>query len=265
MQSILDFFLGVTLEQYTTFILIWGGLGVVAGIAMYFQGKLPISSKMDDLNERWLGSIDKKLGWILMEIPILITVLFFHIASSTEYNVSSIIVAFFVLHYTNRALIYPYRIKAEGKRMPVASMLSSMVFYAINGYLIGFYFGAFKAYPIEWLYDPRFILGAALFLFGFYVNIQSDNILMNLRKPGETGYKIPKGGFYKWISCPNYFGEIIEWTGFALMSWSLPGVVYALWVGLPLISQGIHAHKWYLEKFADNYPKERKAVIPFLL
>ena len=65
------------------------------------------------------------------------------------------------------------RIKVAGKTMPVYTMLTSMVFYTVNGYLIGHYFGQLRDYPIEWLYDPRFIIGVALFLFGFFVNIHS--------------------------------------------------------------------------------------------
>lgn len=265
MDFVLTFLLNISLENYTFFLLLWGALGIIAGIATYFAGDLPISSKKDNLSGRWLGSIDKKKGWMIMETPILISVLFFHLASVKTIHVASLMVLAFVIHYVNRALIYPQRIKANGKRMPVSTMTNSMIFYTINGYLIGYYFGAFKTYPTEWLWDPRFIIGMLMFVAGFLINIQSDNILINLRKPGETEYKIPEGGCFRWVSCPNYFGEIIEWTGFAIMTWSLPGLVYALWVGLPLMSQALLAHRWYVETFAEKYPKSRKAVIPYLL
>ncbi len=51
---------------------------------------------------------------------------------------------------------------------------------------------------------------------GYAINHHADSVLLSLRKPGETGYKIPYGGLYKYISCPNYFGEMVEWFGFAL-------------------------------------------------
>lgn len=265
MDAALSLLLHLSYQHYITFILIWGALGITASIVIYLLGELPISSKKDNLSGRWLGSINKKAGWMIMETPILISVIYFHLASIDLFNISTLMVFFFIIHYINRALIYPQRIKTSGKRMPVSSMFYSMVFYSINGYLIGYYFGAFKAYPVEWLWDPRFLFGLLLFVSGFFINVQSDNILIHLRKPGETDYKIPQGGFFRWVSCPNYFGEIIEWTGFAIMTWSLPGLIYALWVGLPLISQALQAHQWYREKFPDDYPKERKAVLPFIL
>ena len=180
-------------------------------------------------------------------------------------NASVVILGLFIIHYINRALIYPYRIKIKGKKMHVSMMLSSMIFYVVNGYLVAYYFGSLREYEVGWLISPQFIIGTLLFLVGFAINISSDNILINLRKPGETGYKIPQGGFFKYVSCPNYFGEIIEWIGFAILSWSSIGTVYAIWVGVPLFAQAIQAHNWYKKEFADTYPSKRKAVFPGII
>ena len=54
-------------------------------------------------------------------------------------------------------------------------------------------------------------------------------MLRELRKPGETGYKIPVGGLYRLLSCPNYFGELLEWIGFAIAAWSLPAFMFAVY------------------------------------
>lgn len=72
---------------------------------------------------------------------------------------------------------------------------------------------------IDWTKDPRFCIGWVVLVVGFLINVSSDNILIHLRQPGETGYKIPRGGLFRYVSCPHYLGEIIEWTGFALLSW----------------------------------------------
>lgn len=39
----------------------------------------------------------------------------------------------------------------------------------------------------------RVFIGLALFLLGMLTNIHADYVLRNLRKPGETGYKISRG------------------------------------------------------------------------
>jgi 3-oxo-5-alpha-steroid 4-dehydrogenase 1 len=253
------------LDSYTRFLYGWVALGILSALVIHFSGLLPLSSRYENQHRVIFGSIDKKLGWIIMETPILVAVLYFYLVGDNAFGVATVIVGAFVLHYVHRALIYPHRIKVRGKTMPVYTVVASMLFYTVNGYLIGHYFGSLRAYSIEWLIDPRFLAGAALFVSGFVINVTSDNILIRLRAPRETGYKIPREGLFRLVSCPNFFGEMVEWLGFAVMSWSLPGVVYALWVSLTLFATALGTHRWYLEHFGGDYPPDRKAVLPFLI
>ena len=149
--------------------------------------------------------------------------------------------------------------------MPVTIVISAFFFNLINAYINGYWLGSLAVkYNISWISDPRFIAGCLLFIYGMLINLRSDNLLIHLRKPGGTGYTIPVKGLFAYISCPNHFGEIIEWSGFAIMTWSLPGLSFALWTMVNLIPRALQHHRWYKEKFAD-YPPERKAVIPFIL
>ena len=95
------------------------------------------------------------------------------------------------------------------------------------------------------------------------INWHSDDILRNLRKPGDEGYRIPRGGAFELVSGANFFGEIVQWSGFALASWSLPGLAFALFTFSNIAPRGASHHQWYLQAFKD-YPPSRRAVIPFL-
>ena len=77
-------------------------------------------------------------------------------------------------------------------------------------------------------------------------------------------YYLPEGGLYDLVSSPNYLGEIIEWSGWAIATWSLPGLLFALGAVGCIGVRSIHTHKWYKDCFKD-YPKDRKALIPFIL
>jgi steroid 5-alpha reductase family enzyme len=103
-----------------------------------------------------------------------------------------------------------------------------------------------------------------MFFSGYIINIHSDSILRGLRAKNETGYKIPGTGLFKFVSSPNYFGEILEWTGWAVATWSLPGAAFALWTIANLAPRAFANHRWYLDHFPD-YPSQRKALIPFIL
>jgi len=261
----MSFLTSLDSATFDRFVYAWGALGILSSLGIYLSSQLPLSSRLEGQRVARLGTLDKKLGWIIMETPILIAVSYFFLTGRNPINASVVIVGAFVLHYAHRALIFPHRIKVRGKRMPVTTVLASMAFYTVNGYLIGYYFGSLRAYPIEWLLDPRFIVGSTLFITGFVINVSSDNILIGLRAPGESDYKIPRGGLFEYISCPNFFGEIVEWTGFAIMSWSLPGMVYAAWVSLTLFSTGLGTHRWYIEHFGEAYPQDRRAIVPYVI
>jgi protein-S-isoprenylcysteine O-methyltransferase Ste14 len=208
-------------------------------------------------------SINVKSGWVIMEVAALLS---FDISFLLTIR-SSIAWVFFLLwnaHYIYRTFLFPLRMPVSSKVMPITIILSGFIFNCINGYLNGRYFSAFgPMYTIDWLISPQFIIGVLLFVLGFFINIHSDNILLQLRKPGETDYKIPSGFLYEYISCPNYFGEVIEWFGWAIATWSLPGLAFAIFTAANLIPRAYSNHRWYREKFS-HYPTKRKAVIPFI-
>jgi 3-oxo-5-alpha-steroid 4-dehydrogenase 1 len=249
------------------YIIVWGwiAIAVIAFFALQF-----ITAPFGRHTRNDFGpTINARLAWCLMELPSpLVFSFFFLMGSNSPTTAMWVFFGLWNLHYLNRSLIYPFRQKDTKKRMPVAIMWSAIGFNLMNGFINGYYLGNFapvEIYDAAWLTDPRFIVGLIIFFVGMGINIQSDNVLLALRKPGETGYKIPKGSLFRYVSCPNLFGEMLEWTGFAILIWSLPALAFAIWTVANLLPRAIDHHKWYLDKFGDEYPKERRAVFPFLL
>ncbi len=250
----------MTWQFYYYFALSWIGIGVIT----FFYLLKQTAPYGRHTTEKWGPMIDNKLGWFLMEFFVLVVLYFFLLKGGFQFNlVSGIIIGLFSFHYLNRSIIFPLRIKTKGKKMPLLIMISAMGFNMMNGFLLGYYFSNFAHYDISWLTDPRFIIGCLIFISGLILNWYSDAILIHLRKPGETGYKIPKGGMFHLISCPNLLGELIEWTGFAILSWSLPGLAFFVWTFANLVPRALSHHKWYLGKFED-YPAKRKAIFPYV-
>ncbi len=214
----------------------------------------------------WGPMINNRLGWMFMEVVSPLALLYWMFSGAPALSPALYVLAgLWVLHYINRSIIFPLRLHTRGKRMPLAIVLSAVFFNLGNGFFNGYWWGYLApAYPAHWLYDPRFIGGAALFLAGVWINHKADDMLIALRKPGETGYKIPRGWLFRYISCPNHFGEILEWCGFALMAWNLPAFSFAIWTAANLIPRAVAHHRWYKGHFED-YPRERKAVIPGIL
>ena len=147
--------------------------------------------------------------------------------------------------------------------MPLVIVCSGIFFNLINGFSLGYYFAFLANYPDNYFMQPHFITGAILFAAGIFINWKADNVLIHLRNPDETDYKIPIGWLFKYVSCPNLFGEIIEWAGYACMCWNLPATSFFIWTIANLIPRALSHHKWYKKQF-ENYPIERKAVFPYM-
>ena len=78
-------------------------------------------------------------------------------------------------------------------------------------------------------------------------------------------YKIPRGGMFEYVSGANFFGECLEWTGFALASWSMSGLAFAVFTWANIGPRALQHHRWYQTKFGAEYPRHRRALIPGVL
>lgn len=215
--------------------------------------------------EGWGPSLPAKWGWMIMEAPSPICfVVVFVMFEGWKRPPALVLAGLYLLHYIYRSFIFPFRMRGADKPKPFLTTGLAFVFNICNGSCNAFAIAALGAHlTSDWFFDPRFAIGIVVFALGYFWNQQSDSILRNLRAPGETGYKIPYGGLYRFVSSPNYLGEIIEWTGFAIAAWTFPAAAFAFFTACNLVPRGVSNHKWYLENFAD-YPKERRAVLPFI-
>jgi protein-S-isoprenylcysteine O-methyltransferase Ste14 len=213
----------------------------------------------------WGPSIPSRVAWVVMESPAVFVFLAIYLGGQNRGAlVPGVLLGMWMLHYVQRTFIFPFRIRSEGKEMALSIASMAFAFNLLNAYLNARWISHFGDYGAEWLADPRFLCGALLMLIGWLINIHSDTVLIRLRAPGETGYKIPRGGLYRWVSCPNYFGELLEWLGWALATWSGAGLAFALYTAANLVPRAVSHHRWYQERFED-YPKTRRAVLPSLL
>ncbi len=212
----------------------------------------------------WGPRVSWLTGWLVMESPAVLVFLACFVAGDHASElVPLVLLGIWQFHYLHRTLIFPFRMRSRDKQMPWIVPLMGLGFNTINAYANARWISQFGTYGAEWLADPRFLVGAALFATGFAINYRADRMLAALRRPGETDYKIPRGWLYEYITCPNYFGEILEWIGWAIATWSLPGLGFALFTIANVGPRAFAHRRWYRERFPD-FPRARKALIPFL-
>ncbi|GAA0155235.1 dehydrogenase [Lithospermum erythrorhizon] len=214
----------------------------------------------------WGPTLPPSAAWCLMESPTLfLPFLLFPFGRNRLNPKSILLISPFLFHYFNRTIIYPSRIfKITSKGFPLSVALMAFGFNLLNGYVQARWLSHYADLggDDEWFWW-RFGGGLLVFGFGMVVNLKSDNVLLGLRGQGG-GYRVPRGGWFEYVSCPNYFGEILEWLGWGVMTWSYAGFGFFLYTCANLVPRARATHQWYLDKFGEDYPKDRKCVIPFL-
>ncbi len=244
----------------------WMVRGVIALCPVVFLALLRVRAGYGRHRRAGRGpEVPARVAWVLMEAPTVALFWPVYLSGAHAWEpVPLALAALFEGHYAYRTLVYPLRIR-PGKRGAAWWVVAlGMGFQVVNTWLIATWLSHLGDYAGWTLADPRLVCGGALFGAGWWANLASDRILRDLRRPGETGYRVPHGGLFRWVSAPNYLGEIVEWFGFAVASWSWAGLAFALFTAANLVPRALAHHRWYQERFAD-YPRSRRAILPYLL
>ena len=254
----------MTYSVYCTVEIIMAVIGFFCFIALYF---IP-AGYGQMIGKQWGFSFNNKAAWVLMELPALTVILALLFTLNYPHRpVRILLAAFYILHYIQLNLIFPYLLKWKNK-MPLLIVLMGMLFNTVNAFLIGlwlFYFSAPEYYRSAWLSDPRFITGALLFFCGMTVNIRSDAYIRSLRKPGDSKHYYPCKGLYRFVTSANYSGELLEWLGFAILTWSPAGFLFVFWTACNLVPRSDTIHKKYAQDFPQEFAQYRpKRIIPFI-
>lgn len=248
---------------FNVFLFLQFGLAAVSFFLLFFV-TAPYGRHVQ---KGWGPVLQARFGWFLMEFPAFFMILLFYVlAGGYRMLVPTVFLLLWEMHYIQRTFIYPAIMRnGDKKKFPLTVAAMGFTFNLLNGGVNGWYLYIMGGtYSVQWLLDPRFIIGAAVFLTGFGINLYADRKLRILRDKNKKEYSIPRGGLFELVSSPNYFGEMIEWIGWAVMTWSLPGLAFAVFTFANLFPRALSNHRWYKKTF-KNYPKERKAIVPFLL
>lgn len=238
-------------------------IAVIVFIALYFvkAGYGIFRTK------QWGLSINNKVAWVMMEAPVFIVMLYMWASNGASTALPSFLTfLLFQLHYFQRSFIFPMLMKGKS-RMPIAIMLMGITFNVINGLLIGTSLFVFPPSLFDegmaYLTHPTSIAGIAIFFFGMAINLHSDHVIRHLRKPGDTRHYLPQKGFYRYVTSANYLGELVEWTGFALLCSTPAAWLFVLWTAANLVPRAAAIHRHYREEFGEAVGT-RKRVIPFV-
>lgn len=139
-------------------------------------------------DKKWGASLSNRIGWIVMEAPVFITMIFLWIFATDEYRFDPIRITFLVLfqiHYFQRSFIFPFLIKGNS-RMPLSIVSMGIIFNLLNALMQGgwiFYISPLDYYTAEWFYSPQFIIGVIIFFGG---NVYQHSIRLHYTPPAQA-------------------------------------------------------------------------------
>lgn len=254
----------ITVDVFNYFLIAMIAIAVIVFVALYFikAGYGMFVSK------KWGICINNKTAWALMEMPVFLLMMLLWAFSSRRWETAPLVfLLFFQSHYFRRAFLFPFLLKGKS-RMPLSIMFMGITFNLCNAFAQGgwiFYFSPADYYTSDWFTSPQFIIGTIIFYGGMLININSDQIIRNLRKPGDTNYYFPKGGMFKYVTSAHYFGEIIEWIGFAILTWSIPGLVFVIWTMANLVPRSNAIYNKYKLMFPEEMKSKKiKRIFPYI-
>jgi 3-oxo-5-alpha-steroid 4-dehydrogenase 1 len=254
--------MNIDVSTYHLVLWIMAFMGLFVFITLYFvdagYGKFR--------SNKWGYSINNKIGWVLMECPALIPVCYTVISQETS-NLALLFMSLYALHYIYRSFIFPSLLKGKSK-MPLAITAMGAMFNLMNSSLLCASVVLFPtdaytdicSYATNW----NFWVGIAVFFLGMYTHMKADHTIRHLRKPGDTNHYLPKGGMFDYVTSANYFGELLEWTGFAILLCNPAAWMFVWWTAANLVPRAHAINKKYRAEFGNEQVGKRKRVIPFI-
>ncbi|EPY32742.1 3-oxo-5-alpha-steroid 4-dehydrogenase 1 [Strigomonas culicis] len=229
----------------------------------------------------------------------------------------------FLFHYIHRSFIFPLFLGRSRNDTPLHVTLSATAYCLFNGRLqllasitlypvphdagggaslVEFFFnrGAQSSLCLVWLLALVALGGSYCFFRGMYINMMSDYMLIDLRRQRQRplardhqtaevralkqNYAIPYGFYFEHVSCPNFYGELVEWLGYAVTVLAT-GVVrphpsaafgalgfgraaaafsFFVYTAANLVPRAVCHHAWYIHTFGDAYRAlHRRAIFPW--
>lgn len=253
----------MSIELFDQILIGFSAVGLIVFIALFFvkagYGMFRTA--------QWGFSIPNKIGWLLMEAPVFFVMLILWLQSDRSVlSVPFLFFLLFELHYFQRSFVFPFLMKGKSQ-MPVAIMLMGVVFNLLNGYIQGewlFFLAPEDLYTSDYLCQINFWIGILVFFLGMGINWHSDYVIRHLRQPGDTRHYLPEKGLYHWVTSGNYFGELLEWTGFALATSSPAAWVFVWWTFANLAPRAYAIRQKYREEFGVEAVGKRKCLIPYI-
>ncbi|KAI9676789.1 MAG: hypothetical protein M1829_002884 [Trizodia sp. TS-e1964] len=220
-------------------------------------------------------NIPGKIGWITMEAPGFITLLYIMFTLPGELGLKGalplgnwLMASLFTIHYIYRSLIGPLLNPSMSPMHPIV-WLGALSFQLANGLSLGGYLGGHGPTSAGAWDSLRMQAGTVLWAAGLLGNIWHDDELRSIRRgKGKQGvdkvYAIPQGGLFRYILYPHFLCEWIEWLGYWIIGgWAcIPARTFLVNEITTMLPRAVAGRRWYIQRFGREKVGGKKAIFP---
>lgn len=175
--------------------------------------------------------------------------------------------ACYVGHYVKRVLETIFVHRFSKATMPIGNLFKNCTYYWGFSGLISYFIN----HPLYTLpaSEIQIYVGLSIYLFGELGNLSTHLAFKNMRPAGSKTrvIPVPNGNpftlLFNLVSCPNYSYEVLSWVGYAVLTQTFFAGLFAVVGGAQMLQWAMAKHRNYKKEF-ETYPKNRKAMIPFI-
>lgn len=196
-------------------------------------------------------------------------------------RVQQLAFVFAMLHFLKREFETAFIHKFSMATMPAFNIFKNSGHYWI---LSGFFLAYFIYAPDSYVSEDKSVLSKILFgrnayplsanqlhfLTAFWLFAELSNLwthlnLASLRANGSKKRQIPRGYGFDLVSFPNYYFESLGWFVYLLVTQNWSSLLFLIIGTGQMAIWALKKHARYRKDFGDKYPRNRKAMFPFLL
>ncbi|KAF9268522.1 hypothetical protein L218DRAFT_917324 [Marasmius fiardii PR-910] len=188
-------------------------------------------------------------------------------------NLQKFSVAMVTLHFAKRVLESIFVHRFSHGTMPFRNIFKNSAHYHI---LSGVFLAADLYRPgysatSPWIKgtgkDDEAYLWIFASIWGLFelLNLSTHLTLRNLRPAGTKKRAIPYGIGFGLVSCPNYFFETMAWLTLSVMTGSYAAYFFTFVGTAQMLVWALKKHSNYKKEFGKEYPRNRKAMFPFII
>jgi len=191
------------------------------------------------------------------------------LATRPVHPVVHIAAACHTFHYAKRLLETIFVHRFSHSTMPILNLFKNSSYYWGFAFVMGYYVNH-PLYTAPYFGNLQIYGALAGFILAELGNFSIHIALRNLRPAGSKERKIPYPSWnpftilFNFVSCPNYSYEVAAWGCFTVLTQCLPAGLFALAGAGQMTLWALGKHRNYKKEFS-NYPKGRKAILPFVI